>query len=56
MATATSRKFRAALAGGLVLGIGAVVTLAAWTDDENAAGQFSAGTFTWSATPPPPVW
>lgn len=39
------RKVRALLAGGLVLGVGAAVTLAAWTDDEWAIGNFGAGTF-----------
>ena len=39
------RKIRAILAGGLVLGVGAAVTLAAWTDDEWAIGDFGAGTF-----------
>lgn len=39
------RKVRAILAGGLVLGVGAAVTLAAWTDDEWALGEFGAGTF-----------
>ncbi|WP_431710409.1 SipW-dependent-type signal peptide-containing protein [Glutamicibacter uratoxydans] len=41
----TSRKVKALLAGGLVLGVGAAVTLAAWTDTEWATGNFSAGTF-----------
>lgn len=50
MSTPTStpqrgRKLRALLAGGLVLGVGAAVTLAAWTDDEWAIGDFGAGTF-----------
>ncbi|WIV43609.1 SipW-dependent-type signal peptide-containing protein [Glutamicibacter nicotianae] len=40
-----SRKVKALLAGGLVLGVGAAVTLAAWTDQEWATGTFSAGTF-----------
>lgn len=40
-----SRKVKAILAGGLVLGIGAAVTLAAWNDSEFASGQFAAGTF-----------
>ena len=40
-----SRKFKAILAGGIVLGVGAAVTLAAWTDDEWAEGVFGAGTF-----------
>lgn len=39
------RKIRALLAGGLVLGVGAAVTLAAWTDEEWAVGNFGAGTF-----------
>lgn len=38
-------KGRAILAGGLVLGVGAVVTLAAWNDSEFATGEFGAGTF-----------
>lgn len=43
-----SRRFnrlRAVLAGGLVLGVGATATLAAWTDEEFAGGSFAAGTF-----------
>ena len=40
-----SRKVRALLAGGLVLGIGAAGTLAAWNDSEFATGTFSAGVF-----------
>jgi predicted ribosomally synthesized peptide with SipW-like signal peptide len=44
-APGTSRKVKAILAGGLVLGIGAAVTLAAWNDSEFASGQFAAGTF-----------
>lgn len=39
------RRSRALLAGGLVLGIGAAVTLAAWSDSEFATGTFAAGTF-----------
>ena len=39
------RKIRALLAGGLVLGVGAAVTLAAWTDQEWATGEFGAGSF-----------
>ena len=38
-------KVRAILAGGLVLGIGAAVTLAAWNDSEFAQGTFTAGSF-----------
>jgi predicted ribosomally synthesized peptide with SipW-like signal peptide len=40
-----SRMIRAILAGGVVLGVGAAVTLAAWNDSEFAAGTFTAGTF-----------
>lgn len=40
-----ARKVRAVLAGGLVLGVGAAITLAAWNDSEFATGQFEAGTF-----------
>jgi predicted ribosomally synthesized peptide with SipW-like signal peptide len=40
-----SRRFRAILAGGLVLGVGAAVTLAAWNDSEFAQGTFTAGSF-----------
>ncbi|MBP6684936.1 MAG: SipW-dependent-type signal peptide-containing protein [Leucobacter sp.] len=38
-------KARAVLAGGLVLGVGAAITLAAWTDNEWARGLFGSGTF-----------
>lgn len=38
-------KARALLAGGMVLGIGVAGTLAAWTDPEYAAGEFTASTF-----------
>jgi predicted ribosomally synthesized peptide with SipW-like signal peptide len=41
----TSRRIAAILAGGLVLGVGAAVTLAAWNDSEFAKGTFTAGTF-----------
>ncbi|WP_241986298.1 SipW-dependent-type signal peptide-containing protein [Cryobacterium psychrophilum] len=40
-----SRKVGAILAGGLVLGVGAAITLAAWNDSEFAQGTFAAGTF-----------
>lgn len=39
------RKVLAVLAGGLVLGVGAAVTLAAWNDSEFATGEFAAGSF-----------
>lgn len=40
-----SRRARAILAGGLVLGVGAAITLAAWNDSEFATGTFSSGLF-----------
>ncbi|WP_160150904.1 SipW-dependent-type signal peptide-containing protein [Microbacterium timonense] len=40
-----ARRVRALLAAGLVLGIGTAVTLAAWTDTENATGSFGASVF-----------
>lgn len=40
-----SRRIRAVLAGGLVLGIGSAVTLAAWNDSEYGAASFTAGRF-----------
>lgn len=43
--TRTRRKVLAVLAGGLVLGVGAAITLAAWNDSEFATGTFKAGTF-----------
>ena len=42
---ARGRRVRAVLAGGLVLGVGAAVTLAAWNDSEFAQGTFTAGSF-----------
>lgn len=42
----TSKKAKALLAGGLVLGVGAVVTLASWTDQEWASASFQSGSFT----------
>ena len=41
----TNRKVRAVLAGGLVLGVGAVLTLAAWNSSDFAAGVFGTGSF-----------
>ncbi len=40
-----STRIKAILAGGLVLGLGAAMTLAAWTDQEFATGTFTAGHF-----------
>lgn len=38
-------RIRAVLAGGLVLGLGATATLAAWTDDEHARSSVEAARF-----------
>ena len=43
--TSRSRRIRAVLAGGLVLGAGAAITLAAWNDSEHTAATFTAGRF-----------
>ncbi|MER7167657.1 SipW-dependent-type signal peptide-containing protein [Micromonospora sp. NPDC000207] len=40
-----SRKLKAVLAGGIALGLGATITLAAWNDSEYVRGTFTAGTF-----------
>lgn len=40
-----SRRIRAVLAGGLVLGVGATMTLAAWNDSEYSSATFTAGRF-----------
>jgi predicted ribosomally synthesized peptide with SipW-like signal peptide len=40
-----SRRVRALLAGGMVLGAGAAITMAAWNDSEFAQGNFAAGSF-----------
>lgn len=42
------RKVRALLAGGLVLGVGAAVTLAAWTDNVFGNAQFASGDAPWN--------
>lgn len=39
------RKVAAILAGGLVLGIGTMATLASWNDSEYASATFTSGTF-----------
>lgn len=46
----TNRKVLAVLAGGLVLGVGAAVVLAAWNDSEFANGTFTAGSFTFTGS------
>lgn len=43
--TRSPGRIRALLAGGLILGVGATVTLAAWNDSEFVTGTFQAGTF-----------
>lgn len=40
-----SRRVRALLASGLVLGVGATITLAAWNDSEYTTGSVTAGQF-----------
>ncbi len=40
-----SRKIAAVLAGGLVLGVGTMATLASWNDSEFATASFTAGKF-----------
>ncbi|MGX1859132.1 SipW-dependent-type signal peptide-containing protein [Dietzia sp. NPDC055340] len=45
------RKRKAILAGGVVLGLGAAVTLAAWSDDVFAQGEFDTGQFNIQANP-----
>jgi predicted ribosomally synthesized peptide with SipW-like signal peptide len=42
------RKVRALLAGGLVLGIGAAVTLAAWSDNVFGNAEFASGDEPWN--------
>lgn len=39
------RRIKAILSGGLVFGVGATATVAAWTDTEEASGSFEAGRF-----------
>lgn len=43
--TRRGRKVKAVLAGGIVLGLGAAVTLAVWTDNEFVNGVFATGEF-----------
>ena len=49
--TTKRRKVLAILAGGLVLGVGTALTLAAWNDSEFATGDFAAGSFNLEGTP-----
>jgi predicted ribosomally synthesized peptide with SipW-like signal peptide len=43
-------RLRALLAGGLVLGVGATITLAAWTAHDDGRGTFSASSFLTQST------
>ena len=45
MEVSRRNKIYAVLAGGLVLGVGGAVVLAAWNDSEFATGTFTAGSF-----------
>jgi predicted ribosomally synthesized peptide with SipW-like signal peptide len=47
---------RALLAGAVVLGVGASITLASWTDKEYGSGSFSASTFTTESSTVAGVW
>lgn len=49
-------RIRAVLAGALVLGVGATVTLASWTDHEYATGSFTASTFDTESSTVADVW
>lgn len=49
--TRRGTRVKAVLAGGLVLGLGAAMTLAAWTDQEFATGSFTAGHFNLVGSP-----
>lgn len=53
---ADRRKVLAVLAGGLVLGVGAAVTLAAWNDSELATGEFAAGEFVFQGSSDNATW
>lgn len=52
----TRRKVYAVLAGGLVLGVGAAFTLAAWNDSEFATSDFAAGTFVFQGSTDGTIW
>ena len=52
----TFTRVRAVLAGALVLGVGASVTLASWSDSEYAAGTFTASTFRLESSTVANVW
>lgn len=50
MTALKSRKARALLAGGVVLGVGAGMTLAAWSDSEWVTGTFSTSGFSFQGS------
>jgi len=50
------QRVMAILTGGLVLGVGAAVTLAAWNDSEFATGDFAAGTFQFQGSTDGTTW
>ncbi|MFE7845000.1 SipW-dependent-type signal peptide-containing protein [Microbacterium sp. NPDC057407] len=54
--TLNRRRISALLAGGLVLGVGAAVTLAAWNDSEFATSDFAAGTFEFEGSTDGATW
>ena len=50
------RKVFAVLAGGLVLGVGAAITLAVWNDSEFATSNFAAGAFVFQGSTDGTTW
>lgn len=50
------RKVAAVLAGGLVLGVGTMATLASWNDSEFAKAEFTAGKFVFQGTADNSEW
>lgn len=55
-AALTRRKIYAVLAGGLVVGVGSALTLAAWNDSEFATSDFAAGTFEFQGSTDGTTW
>lgn len=55
-ATSRRNKVYAILAGGLVLGVGAAVTLAVWNDSEFATSNFTAGSFVFEGSEDGTTW
>src|SRR5690606_36043801 len=56
MQSSRRNKIYAVLAGGLVLGVGAAVTLAAWNDSEFATGTFRAASFAFEGSADGITW